>query len=100
MTIIDKENWEKIISKFDMFELELSKDIKDDSINEFFKSIRETFENNNFEKWHIEEAKKRTLKIMAILEKLKKDLQQQSAELLNKKGQFDSYLKNSSILKK
>jgi N-glycosylase/DNA lyase len=97
---VNKNNWEKIISKFDSFELELSKDINNNSLNDFFKSIREYFENNSFKKWQIEEAKKRTLKIMTILEELKKDLQLRSSELLSKKSQFDSYLKSSSILEK
>lgn len=99
MTLNDN-NWQKILTKFDSFELELLKDINNNFVNDFFKTIRQYFENHSCEKWQIEEARKRTLRIMAILEELKKDLQLQSSKLLSQKSQFNSYLKSSRILNK
>jgi len=85
--------WDEIIEKFDNFECKLTKDINDSSLESFFRLLQEDFTNNKFEKVQIEEAKKRTEKIIIILDKLKADLQQKTIDLMEHSTKLVKYIK-------
>jgi hypothetical protein len=90
--------WEDIVTKLDLFEHTMEKNIHDKFLEDFFISLKDDFDNNKFEMWQIEEAHRRTSEIIKKLGELKAQLQERSVTLLENSVKLKNYIASSNIL--